>query len=413
MSRPARGGVSLRAVLALPRARGLLAAGALARLPYGLHSLPLLLALREAGGSYAVAGLAVGAYSLVGAVLGPARARLVERRPAALPWLATAFAALLGALALLAALHAGWAAAGLAPVAALFAPPVGPLVRVRLGALARDDAERQATLSLDAVLESTVFALGPALAGAALTLLAAPVVLGLCAVGFGLGFLALAAVFRGIPAPRAGTDPASSTPPRVPLRSAAFASVLLAVFAVGAASALVALAAVASWGGGVAGALDTLVSVGGVLGGLGYGRRAWRGPARHRLTGLLALGALGQTLAALLFSPAGAAVGFVLVGAATDCVLITAYLLVEELVPAGSRTEGGAWVNTAINLGFAGGSAVGGLLLAAPGGARAVFAAGAVLLLSAALVTLALRRTASAAPRSRLEPQQEPQRAAA
>ncbi|RAG87107.1 MFS transporter [Streptacidiphilus pinicola] len=391
--------MSPRAVLALPHARGLFAAGALARLPYGLHLLPLLLALRAAGGSYAVAGLAVGAYSLVGAVLGPARARLVERRPAALPWLAAGFAGLLGALALLAGLRAGPVTAVLAPVAGLLAPPVGPLVRVRLGGLARTDAERQATLSLDAVLESTVFALGPALAGASLTVLAAPVVLGLCAAWFALGFLALAAVFRGLPVPRAeGGCPSPAAPSatsRVPLRSAAFSSVLLAVFSVGTAGALTALAAVAAWGGGVAGALDALVSVGGVLGGLAYGRRSWRRPARHRLVWSTALGAAGLVLAALCFSPAGAAVGFLLVGAATDCVLITAYLLVEEVVPAGSRTEGGAWVNTAINLGSAAGSALGGLLLAAPAGARGVFVAGPLLLL-AVLVPLTLRRPSRA-----------------
>ncbi|WP_052443285.1 hypothetical protein [Streptacidiphilus neutrinimicus] len=400
MSRPAQGGASLRAVLALPRARGLFAAGALARLPYGLHPLPLLLALRDAGGSYALAGAAVGAYSLVGAMLLPARARLVERRPAALPWLAAGFAALLGALALLAGLRVGWGAALLAPLAGLFSPPVGPLLRVRLGALARSDTERQAALSLDAVAESTVFALGPAIAGAALTVLAAPVVLGLCAACFALGFLALAAVFRGGPVPRAEGGAASPGAPRVPLRSAAFASVLLAVATVGATCAGAALACVAAWGAGTAGPLEVLVSVGGVLGGLGYGRRAWRRSPHRRLAWLVVAAAGAQALVALCFSRAGAAAGLLLDGAATDCVLITAYLLVEELVPEGARTEGGAWVNTAFNLGVSGGSALAGLLVAAPTGARGIFACGVVLPL-VALVPLALAPTGRSALRRR------------
>jgi predicted MFS family arabinose efflux permease len=393
MSRPVRGGASPRAVLTLPHARGLFAAGALARLPYGLLPLPLLLALRDAGGSYAAAGAAVGTFSLVGAVLGPYRARLVERRPAALPWLAGGFAVLLGALALLAGVRAGWGAELLAPVAALLTPPVGPLVRARWGVLARSDAQRQAALSLDAAAESTVFALGPAVGGALLTVLPAPALLGLCALCFGLGFLALASVFRALPAPAtAAAAPDGSAPAaRVPLRSAAFVSALLAVLAVGASLALAEMAVVAAWGAAVAGPLLALCSVGGVLGGLGYGRRAWRRPPHHRLTVLAATAAGCQALAALIFAPGGAAVGLLLGGAAADCVLITAYLLVEELVPEGARTEGGAWVNTAYNLGVSGGSAVAGLLLSAPSGARGVFLFGAVLLL-AVLAPLTLTR---------------------
>jgi predicted MFS family arabinose efflux permease len=149
------------------------------------------------------------------------------------------------------------------------------------------------------------------------------------------------------------------------------------------------MAVVAAWGAAVAGPLLALCSVGGVLGGLGYGRRAWRRPPHHRLTVLAAAVAGCQALSALLFVPGGAAAGLLLGGAAADCVLITAYLLVEELVPEGARTEGGAWVNTAYNLGVSGGSAVAGLLLSAPSGARGVFLFGAVLLL-AVLAPLAL-----------------------
>lgn len=414
MSRPAQGGASPRAVLLLPRARGLLAAGALARLPYGLLPLPLLLALREAGGSYGLASTMLGAFSLVGAVLGPYRARLVERRPSALPWLAGGFAALLATLALLAEAHVGWGAALLAPGAALLTPPVGPLVRARWGVLARTDAERQAALSLDAAVESTVFALGPALAGGLLAVLAGPAVLAVCAACFAVGFLALAAVFRGLPGPSRATETDDGSVPaaRVPLRSGAFASVLLAVLAVGASLALAELAAVAAWGGTVAGPLLALCSVGGVLGGLFYGRRAWRSSPHHRLT-LLAAGAAGcQTLPALLFAPGGAAVGLFLAGAAADCLLVTAYLLVEELVPEGARTEGGAWVNTAYNLGAAGGSGLAGLLLTAPAGARGVFACGALLLL-AVLGPLALTRRPGGRPRRRSRRRPQPLRAGA
>lgn len=108
MSRPSRGGASYRAVLALPHARPLFASALLARLSYGLLGLPFLLSIRAGTGSYAVAGVASGLLGLVNALLGPARARLVERRPGALAPMAGGYAALL-------ALTAFAGAVGIAP----------------------------------------------------------------------------------------------------------------------------------------------------------------------------------------------------------------------------------------------------------------------------------------------------------
>ncbi len=99
MSCPDQGSTSYRAVLALPHARRLFAAALLARLGYGLVGLPLLIALRQGTGSYAVAGPAISLYGLAVAVLGPARARLVDRRPGSLTLLAAGYAAALCALA--------------------------------------------------------------------------------------------------------------------------------------------------------------------------------------------------------------------------------------------------------------------------------------------------------------------------
>ncbi|MEZ0070564.1 mannose-6-phosphate isomerase-like protein (cupin superfamily) [Streptacidiphilus sp. MAP12-20] len=403
MSRPDQGGASsYRAVLALPHARGLFVAGALARLPYGLLSLPLLLALRQAVGSYAGAGTAFGAFGLVSAVLGPYRARLVERRPVALIWLSGGFAATLAAIALLAAqtrLPEG-AALALAVAAGALPPPVGPLLRARWSAMSGGEAQRQAALSLDTVAESTVFATGPVLAGALLAVGSPPLALAACAATVVVGFAALASLLARIPArvqARAWTGRRDSSTPQpgpdcgpragVPFRSGAFVSLLAVVLAVGWAVAMAELAVVAAWGAAVSGPLLAFFSVGGVLGGLLYGRRSWRWSPRRRLAALGAAGALCHALPALLFAPAGAAVALLCAGAATDAALITAYLLVEELVPEGARTEGSAWVNTCFNLGVALGSSVAGLLLGTAVGARGVLVAGAA---GAALPALGL-----------------------
>ncbi|MEY9939261.1 MFS transporter [Streptacidiphilus sp. MAP5-3] len=401
MSRPVQGGASYRAVLVLPHARGLALAGALARLPYGLISLPLLLALREAVGSYGAAGTSVGVYGLLSAVLGPWRARLAERRPGALQLLAVGFAAVLALIAALALLAAGGArgpvteavAPVLAVVAGILPPPVGPLLRARWGVLAGGEAQRQAALSLDAVAESTVFSVGPLLGGALIAVTTPGIALAVVAAIVVLGFSSLAPVLARTAAPaptrsdaaRLGADgigaDRTGAGRRSPLRSAGFLVLLGAVAAVGAAGAMAELAAVAGWGAAVAGPLLAGFSVGGVVGGLVYGRLSWRRSPRTRMAVLGAVGGVVYLLPLLWFAPAGALPTLLVAGAVTDATLITAYLLVDT-------AESSAWINTAFNLGVALGTSAAGMLISRDG-PRVVFAVAALVPLLACAVCAA------------------------
>jgi predicted MFS family arabinose efflux permease len=388
VSRPVRGSAGYRAVLALPRARTPFAAALLARLCYGVLPLPLLLALRDGTGSYAAAGTAVGLFGLVCALLGPLRARLVERRPAALPALAAAHALLLTALAVGAALSLPVGAAiVLALLAGLFPPPVGPLMRTLWGELAADEEQRQRALSLDTVAESTVFALGPVLGGLLVAAWSAPVALAVCAALFVVAFAVFAHALRGR---RPQAPPSSAGVVAGPLRAPGFAPLLLVVAAVAGAPALDEIAIVAAWGAGVAGPLLALFSVGGAVGALAYGRRTWRAGPGPRLLVLAAAATGCYAVPVFVPSAAGAGIALVLAGACTDALLVTGYLLVDVLVPAGSRTEAGAWVNTAYNLGSALGSSAAGLLVDRAG-APAGFTAAAVTLGAAAALGAAWR----------------------
>jgi predicted MFS family arabinose efflux permease len=376
MSCPERGSASYRAVLALPHARGLFAAALLARLAYGLSGLPLLITIRNGTGSYAVAGLAVSLYGLTIAVLGPARARLAARRPRAIALLAIGYAASLGALA-----AAG--AAGIPAVAAiagcglagLFPPPVGPVMRTQWSSLAPDDARRQRALSLDTAAESTAFAVGPALGGVAVAVLPAPAVLAGCGALLLAGATLLASrVQRAQPA--AGGQPPARVRGAGPLRARGFPALLLLAGAIAAAVSVFMLAAVAAWGTLAAGILSALFSAGGVLGGLAYGRRQW--PVRlARRPLLLAAGSAGcLAVAAVAYRPAAAGALLLLVGGCADILLVAAYQLVNVLVAEDCRTEAGAWVNTAYNLGVAAGSVASGFLVD-HSGPRAAFAVAA------------------------------------
>jgi predicted MFS family arabinose efflux permease len=150
---------------------------------------------------------------------------------------------------------------------------------------------------------------------------------------------------------------------------------LLLVLGTAAALALEEVAAVSRWGAGATGALLTLCSVGGVVGGLLYGRRVWHTAASRRILalGAAAVAALALTAAAPLLPVA--AVAMLTLGACLDMLLITAYLLVDQLFPEGARMEAGAWVNTAYNLGCALGSALAGTLLDSRGSLTVLVAA--------------------------------------
>ncbi|MFE7314353.1 MFS transporter [Streptomyces sp. NPDC057555] len=362
MPSPDRGSASYRAVLALPHARTLFAAAMLARLCYGLLSLPLLLALREGTGSYTVAGAATGLFGLVSAFLGPVRARLVERRPAALMVLTVCYALLLSALAAACATHLPTPlSAGLAVLTGVFPPPVGPLMRTLWGKLTRDEAQRQRALSLDTAAESTVFAIGPVLGGLLVSLSSAPAVLMMCSTLVITGFALLATALRRTPASVRATTPTAR--PRSPLRAAGFTPLLALVLAAATALSLCEVALLAAWGTLTAGVLTTLFSIGGVLGGLLYGRRHWHTDLTRRPLVPAAFAPLCYLLPAVAYAPPAAGIALLLAGACTDVLLITAYQLVDRLVPEGARTEAGAWINTAYNLGAALGTAAGGVLI--------------------------------------------------
>src|SRR3954469_19656174 len=73
------GAARYAAVLRTPHVTPLLVASMLARLPYGLFGLAVILYLAEARGSYAVAGMVNGAFA-VGAAIGvPWQSRLIDR----------------------------------------------------------------------------------------------------------------------------------------------------------------------------------------------------------------------------------------------------------------------------------------------------------------------------------------------
>src|SRR5215207_3118896 len=73
------GSARYAAILRMPHVAPLLAASMLARLPFGLYALAVVLYLAQARDSYAVAGLVDGAFGIGAAIGVPVQSRMIDR----------------------------------------------------------------------------------------------------------------------------------------------------------------------------------------------------------------------------------------------------------------------------------------------------------------------------------------------
>src|SRR3954451_3135149 len=156
-----------RRVLGMPGALAFSASGLVARLPISMVSLGIVLLVSTRTGSYSLAGSVSASYLIANALCAVLQAaRLVDRRgqSAVLPWTISVFGA--GLAAMTAAVEAGWPA----PVPHLCAaasgaamPQIGSCVRARWSHLVRDKRLLQTAFAFEAVVDESVFMVGPTL----------------------------------------------------------------------------------------------------------------------------------------------------------------------------------------------------------------------------------------------------------
>jgi MFS family permease len=360
-------------ILRAPDVTPLLLASMLARLPYGVYALAAILYLAEARGSYAVAGLVDGAFGLGAAAGAPWQSRMIDRLgqrrvlvPAALVDV-TATGALI-ALTEASAPTVALVACGL--IGGFAVPNVGGALRAIWPALL-DRRERlmPTAFALDSVALELLFTGGPLLAAlivAVASPVAALVVCAACSLVGTLAFIARPPSLAWRPDAQAGSHGLPGA-----LRSSGVRTIAFAALPVGFCFGTIeiCLPAFAQEHGhrNAAGILLAVWSVGSLAGGLAYGAVNWRKPLGSIylwISALLPLGFLPGLLApsipamALLILPAGLVIAPQ--GAACN-------QLVGAVAPAGAVTEAYAWPVTATLVGFAPGTAIGGLLVEGPG----------------------------------------------
>jgi MFS family permease len=380
-----------RRVLAHPGAVGFSASGFVGRLPISMVGLGIVLLVSGRSGSYSLAGSVSAACILAEAVCAIAQGRLIDRlgQGRFLPWAITSFAISMALLM--------WAVQGVWPlplphvVAAMAGaslPPVGSCVRARWAHLLDNPDEMHTAYSLEAVLDETVFVLGPT----AVTLLATswhPLAGLTTAVVAGVaGTLALAAQ-RGTQPPANPRPLDRSVGPRIPWEVMAPLSVVGAALGVLFGSAEVATVALSEELGHKAwsGLLLAVWAFGSLLSGLISGAMTWHSSTTTRIrVGTAALTLLMAPLV-LVHSFALLAPFLFLAGFAIAPTLIATMSLVEQVLPKARLTEGLSLLLGGIADGVAAGAPLAGVVIdhIGPSESYGVTVAGGLLGATAAL----------------------------
>jgi MFS family permease len=358
-------------ILRTPHVMPLMVAALVARLPIGIHSLAIVLFLRERTGSYAVAGVVAAAFALGAGAGAPLAGRLIDRFgqgrvlvPSAL--LHTGFLAALVGLAL-----ADASAGLLVPVAiaaGLAIPPISATLRPLWPPMLRDEPELLPTAyALDSVLIELVFVLGPLLTAAATALLSPVAALAIAAALLVGGTVA----FTASPPSRAWRPTAERHglgwlgALRSPGIRTLAASMMPLGFCFGAMEVTLPAFSEDMASPAWAGVLLAVWSLGSAVGGLAYGARADTlplAPTFVRLSMLLPL-----TYLPLAASPSLVVMPVLclLAGLAIAPLLASGNQLVGDVAPPGALTEAYTWPITSLVVGVAVGNAIAGLLVEA------------------------------------------------
>lgn len=352
--------------------RGLLA-GFTSRLSGGIVPFATIVACSQAYGGFAASGVAAAAFMLSGALLAPTRGRLVDRHG----WPALAAGASCHALFLtLGALTIGqlpaWAVLPLLAAGGAVSAPVTSSVRTLWTRLVPDKQSLQQTHALDSILEEITFVITPLITVAATTIFPARACI---ALGSWCPLIGVALLYKRITrSPRALPSGLSdnASPARhgrgqrslILTREGQGVITPLIVLGLVGGSLNVLLPATAARHGDItsAGYLFALFSVGGVIGGLVYGKIKWSVPLRLRYTAAGAvLAAATGVLAPTLGTPA-ALLAILLVGLPLTPLFVIGYLLVDERLTH-RQTEANAWLGSGYDIGSATGAAACGWLL--------------------------------------------------
>jgi MFS family permease len=378
-------------IAATRQARRLAVGGLIGRFREAGTGLAIVLAVRGAAGSYAVAGAAAAAYLIAAAVSRPVHGRLIDRAGAGRGLIATSLA---NSLALTGLAAAVWRRGGEAVLLAA-AMAIGltlPALSAALRALwpqvtgkLSDDA-----YAFDTVLYELSLIISPAIVGLIATLISAPLALVMLAC-VGTGGTTIVAT---TPAARAShaVVPGSGHQhgPLSRLVVAVIIVALLVGFAEGSMTVIVPAFASNHHQPAAAGPLLSALSAGSLIGALSYGVLARRTTWPTRL--IICASALTLTLAGLGILGHGVILfGVILasVGIALAPTLTTGFVAIQQVAPPAALAEAFTWTSFCASVGAGAAQALAGNLIVHLGVTAAIWlpAAAAAIAVAAAILT--------------------------
>ncbi|MGW0421600.1 MFS transporter [Streptomyces sp. NPDC003015] len=379
--------------------------GFAARQPFAMLTLSLVLLVQHTTGSYGAAGAVAAVTGVAMALFAPYSGRLADRygqRAVLVPGVLVHTLAGLSLTALALAHAPLWALFVAAVPTGASVPQIGPMVRARWGVKLQDSPLLTTAAAFESVTDELTFVFGPLLATALCTAVHPAAGLLTEASLTLLGGLLFAAQKSTQPSVALGEHTRVEHTPA--LRVPGVRVLIVTFLGIGSVfgGMQVSLAAFSESIGepGLNGVLYGVFAAGNMLSGLVCGAIAWKVAPRRRLVvayGALALTASGLWAAHSVLVLAGLGL---LVGMCIAPALITGYTLVENLVPAGARTEAFTWLTGAVALGQAAAVTIAGQLEDRFwGGAGFLVPMGGTLLALATLV--ALRSHLANRPRGR------------
>lgn len=371
-------------LLSLPSVPRLLTAAVVGRIPVGMGALALFLFVRQSGGSYSTAGLAVGASTVAGCIGAPLLGRLVDRHGQPRILVPSGIGQALSLLLLAALVPSGGIALfGLAAAYGFLAPPMAASLRATWATLIGGEGTLTRAYALDSTAQETIWILGPLLA-AYLAEVDARIPL-VAMAGFtlvGVVWFTTSSVSRSWRSEHRGDRHLLGPLTAGPVRRVLIGILGLA-FAWG--SLELAIAALADARGESAGPLLAIWAAGSVVGGLAYAARTPARAPQRVLVLLMGLNLLGFLVLPLAGTSLQLAILLAVTGVVNAPVIATLYVLIEQLSPRGTVTEAFTWVSTTFLVGISAGVSSAGFvaehaspraafLLAIGGGGAAVVA---------------------------------------